>query len=213
MSLNQHHANLLVGKKRETELYFKQLCKDWVVKLANNPNYFPFPQETFGINEARELKLLSLRKALASVKNDSVSRKIFLLTPTNITREAQNALLKTFEDPSPNTYFFLVVKEESVLIKTLRSRMEVVKISSAGTVESNEAERFLALSLKDRLVFAKKFSDEERSVTAFLDDILLLLRQKKETESFLERVFKLRCLISGETISSRMIIEHLSLVL
>ena len=106
MSRNLHHANLLIGTPEEAESYLRSLCDSWGVRLPNNPDFFAFKMETFGIDEARKLKLLSARKAISS-------RKIFLITPTRLTLEAQNLLLKTFGNRFLDTWFFLVVGEES----------------------------------------------------------------------------------------------------
>ena len=125
MLKNLHHANLLVGTREDAESYLVSLCNNLGIKLANNPDFFAFRMHTFGIDEARELKLMSVRKALTS-------RKIFFIVSTRLTFEAQDALLKTFEDPSPDTVFFLAVSEEAFIIPTLRSRMQVVRIRYGG---------------------------------------------------------------------------------
>src|SRR3989344_3513896 len=107
MPRNLHHANLLIGDHEEAESYFFLLCKRLSIKIANNPDLVIIRIDTFGIDEARELRVLSTRKALGD-------KKMFLIVPTRLTLEAQNALLKTFEDPSPNTFFFLAVREKSI---------------------------------------------------------------------------------------------------
>src|SRR3989344_1067951 len=120
-----HHANLLLGAREEGEIYLRSLCESLGVRVANSPDFFAFRMDTFGIDEARELKSLSARKAISD-------RKIFFISPTRITLEAQNALLKTFEDPSPDTYFFLVVMEEASIEPTLLSRMLVSRLNLDG---------------------------------------------------------------------------------
>ncbi|MDP3763831.1 MAG: hypothetical protein Q8Q92_04325 [bacterium] len=206
MTKNLHHANLLLGTPEEAEFYIYSLCKSLGVKLANNPDFFTFRMNTFGIDEARELSRLSARKAVTH-------RKIFLITPERLTLEAQNALLKTFEDPFPDTFFFLAVREEALVIPTLRSRMEICRIPKNLALESQDAEEFLSLSLKDRLLFAKKFIDEEKSLPVFLDSLLLLLRKQKQASKSVENVYNVRRFASDPAVSSRLIIEHLSLVL
>src|SRR3990167_9480903 len=111
MLRNLHHANLLVGTLEEAEFYLRSLCGGLGIELPNNPDFFTLKAETFGIDEARELRVWSTRKAVTS-------SKIFLILPARLTLEAQNALLKTFEEPFSNTYFFLVV-EEGVLSRRL----------------------------------------------------------------------------------------------
>lgn len=206
MSRNLHHANLLVGAPEEAESYLRSLCEVSDIKLANNPDFFAFRMETFGIDEARELKLLSARKAITP-------KKIFFIAPTRLTLEAQNALLKTFEDPSPNTLFFLAVREDGLIVPTLRSRMQTLRISRDLTFESRDAEVFLSSPIKGRLLFAKSFADEKKNLSVFLDDLLCLLRKQSEMRKSLEKVYHIRHSIGDSIIVSRLVLEHLSLVL
>src|SRR3989344_1212515 len=165
-----HHANLLVGRRELAESYVTSLLQKLGIKISNNPDYFPFKNETFGIEEARGLTLLAGRKALGK-------EKIFLIIPGRITLEAQNALLKTFEEPFPNTYFFLGVREEALVIPTLRSRMRVIILDSLS--ETEEAKEFIKLPLSKRILFAKKFSDDGKNLTVFLDSLLSFFRAKE----------------------------------
>lgn len=50
-----------------------------------------------------------------------------------LTTEAQNALLKTLEEPPPNTYIIGTTQIPEALLPTIRSRMSVIKLSE--TVE------------------------------------------------------------------------------
>ncbi|VFP84503.1 DNA polymerase III subunit delta' [Candidatus Erwinia haradaeae] len=55
---------------------------------------------------------------------------VFLLDANKLTESAANALLKTLEEPSLNTWFFLTVYEPSSLLITLRSRCLLLKLST-----------------------------------------------------------------------------------
>ena len=206
MPRNLHHANLLVGTPEEAESYLRSLCVGLGVKLINNPDFFAFRMETFGIDEARRLSLLSTRKAITH-------RKIFLISPARLTLEAQNVLLKTFEDPFPNTHFFLATREEALILPTLRSRMQTTRIAKGSIFGSTDAEKFLSLSLKGRLLFAKEFADEEINLSTFLDSLLLLLRKQEKAQRLVENVYRIRRFTDNSLVAPRLIIEHLSLVL
>lgn len=206
MLRNLHHANLLVGGQAEAESYVRSLCDSLGIELKNNPDFFAFCMSTFGIDEARELRLMATRKALTQ-------KKFFFLTPMRLTLEAQNALLKTFEDPFPNTHFFLVARDETLILPTLRSRMQIVRVSKNSISKSTDAAQFLLLPFKNRLLFAKEFVGEEKNLSSFLDDLLLLLRKRGGTSSLLENVYNFRHFSDDIAVAPRLIIEHLSLVL
>lgn len=202
---NLHHAILLVGMAEEADSYIRSLCSDLDIKIANNPDFFAFRTDTFGIDEARQLKSLSINKTVTG-------RKIFFISPVRMTLEAQNALLKTFEDPPSSTHFFLVTREEALILPTLRSRMKVMHLSQGLTLESQDAKKFLSLSVKDRLLFAKKFVAEEKNLVIFLDSLLSLLRTQDRKQKSIKAIYNIRRIVN-ESVSSRLVIEHLSLVL
>lgn len=175
------------------------------VKLKGSPDYFVFKEALFGVDDARALSEQAIVKAF-------VDKKVFFIAPEKITLEAQNALLKTFEEPVSNTHFFLVVRDEHVIIPTLRSRLELLRVEGE-TEDLKEAQKFLKLSVKDRLNFVKKFVDKEENLSAFLDELLLEFRGRAEATSSMEEVYKLRLLSDDRGASPRLILEHLSLVL
>lgn len=201
---NLHHAYLVVGDE-DFESYLRGFFEEEGVKLLGSPDFFVYKEEVFGIDEARELSLSAARKAF-------ISKKVFLIAPAKITPEAQNALLKTFEDPYPDTHFFLVVADPELILPTLRSRMMMWRRVEISDKESKEAAKFLNLSLKERLNFAKNFAEKEKNISVFLDELLEFVRGNTSKEA-LKQVYEMRKLSDVRAASSRLILEHLSLVL
>jgi hypothetical protein len=78
--------------------------------------------------------------------------KYIILIFSSMTIEAQNSLLKTLEEPTAQTHFFLLVPLADVLLPTLRSRMISLHVEevSMGT-DISDAEKFLASSVAERL--------------------------------------------------------------
>lgn len=200
-----HHAYLLIGERDSAARFLQDFWKERGIKLAGSPDYFFWSGELFGIDEARDLTSRAAGKAFTE-------RKIFLIAPERITQEAQNALLKTFEDPYEATHFFLVVREEELVLPTLRSRMQTLRVSGVGKEES-DARKFISLSLKERLSFAKKFADSEKNLSILLDEILTLLRSSESDPERIAHVYEVRRYSDDRAASARLILEHLSLVL
>jgi DNA polymerase III delta prime subunit len=199
-----HHAYLLLGSREAAEAVLQAFFEENGISLKGSPDYFVFKDETLGIDEARKLSEQAIRRAF-------VKKKIFFLAPDKITLEAQNALLKTFEEPIEDTHFFLVLREENQALPTLRSRVQIIRLDE--NQKSGEAKKFLALPLKDRLTYVKKFVDAEKSLSAFLDELLFELRQTGSQLSALEKVYKVRLVSDDRAASPRLILEHLSTVL
>ncbi len=199
-----HHAYLLVGGREAAEEAVVSLFEENGVKLVGSPDYFLFKEPLLGIDDARRLSEQALRHAFTG-------QKVFLLLPEKVSLEAQNALLKTFEEPIAHTHFFLALPEESLVIPTLRSRMQKVNLGQ-HPVLANEAQKFIELSIKDRLNFVRKFVDKEQNLSAFLDNLLLELRKRGDVER-LELVYKVRLWSDDRGSSSRLIFEHLATML
>ena len=74
-------------------------------------------------------------------------------------------------------------------------------------------EEFVESSLKERLLFAERFADKKKNLPVFLDSLLLLLRKEKAKEGLVKKIYNIRRLVSDSGVASRLIIEHLALVL
>ena len=198
---NLHHAYLLIGSAEEAE----SLLHDSFGNLIGSPDFFVFKEPTFGVDDARKVSEAAIRKAFGE-------KKIFFIAPEKITLEAQNALLKAFEEPIPDTHFFLCLRDDTLVLPTLRSRMVSVRLKPE-TSDDKAVEKFLNMSIKDRLNFVKKFVDNEENLSVFLDDLLYYLRKGSVNTSSLEKVYQVRLLSDDRGVAPRLILEHLSLVL
>lgn len=196
-----HHAILLIGERDEVEAHLDKLFNGLNVKTVGNPDVFVYELESFGVDEAREVGEHSVTKAFGS-------KKFFILRAQKFTAEAQNALLKTFEDPTPNTHFVLTARDTGIFLPTLISRMEVVRVG--GELEENEAKKFLKKSLKSRLEYAKKF---DGALVDLLDSLLLELKKGGSTLTQLKEVLDMRSYARDTAALPRLILEHLALVL
>lgn len=198
-----HHAYLLVGDCDAAEEFLHLHLSERGISIKGSPDFYSWREKLFGINDARDLIESAAHKAFGKCK-------IFFIAPEKISLEAQNTLLKTFEDPIPDTHFFLVAREEELIIPTLRSRMQSIRVQHS--VSNNEAEKFLELGPKERINYVKKFVDMEDNLSVFLDKLMLFLREAKEHE-LLKKVFEVRKFSDDRSTSSRLILEYLALVL
>jgi len=206
----EHHANLLLGEKQAGEAYLQNVLNEHGITSAGNPDVRFVDVDVFGVDDARKLSEEAQVRAFGD-------KKIFAIYASRFTPEAQNALLKTFEEPTPNTHFFVIARDENMFLPTLLSRMQTVRLEGRGEL-SVEAEKFLKMPLAKRILFARKFADEKEergagALASFLDSLLLILKKDKAPLSTLERVFKMRLFADDPSAMSRLIIEHLALVL
>jgi len=106
-------------------------------------------------------------------------RKVFIIEEADRMNDpAQNALLKTLEEPQPDTVFVLISDKEEDLLETIRSRCRVVRlepVSEARIVAMLEAEEVAAADAN----LAAKLSDGdvERARAIALDESVAARRR------------------------------------
>jgi hypothetical protein len=197
---------------------------------SGNPDVHEQTWQKFGIDDARALA------QSASLKSTG-GHALFVLGLGSITTEAQQALLKLFEEPQAGTTFVVLVPH-GVLLPTVRSRFatypEKIELagSSTGQPMAAEAKEFLSWSYKQRsdwiTGFLKKDDDTVREQTRnFLNALEQLLYVRfstispSETESESARDIReglqdlghFRQYLADRSPSLKMILEHFAATL
>ncbi len=227
-----HHAYCLEG---ERENILKRLIKflenDLKFSVKGNPDFYFGDFDTLGIDEGRSINEMQSRRAVSS------PRRIFIIAVNFITREAQNSLLKMFEEPAGGAVFFLIIPSASILLPTLRSRMMIVNLNrdtETGGAEKSQknsslfdAKKFIKSAIAERLVMVKKIvdqiADEEasRSVAAdFLNSVEREILNESGTKDSkrknlftFEEIDKCRNYSGDRSPSIKMLLEHAALMI
>ena len=100
----------------------------------NNPDIEMIDtEETIKNEQVREIKKKSLEKPIES------RRKVYIINNSeNMTREAQNSLLKTLEEPPEYITIILITKNENLLLNTIKSRCTKIKFNKLTNEELNK---------------------------------------------------------------------------
>ncbi|MEO5635288.1 MAG: hypothetical protein ABIS26_01805 [Candidatus Paceibacterota bacterium] len=146
---NLHHAYLIEGKKEECLSKILEYCSRVEIRTEGNPDFYEVAFDTFKIDDALHIRSLGQDKSFSNQK------KIFIISTNSITIDAQNVMLKIFEEPIMGTRFFVIVPEINSLLKTFASRFYVIKNNCENKEGLNEAEKFISLSTRDRLDYIK----------------------------------------------------------
>lgn len=133
-----HHALLLIGPH--------EAC------LAQIPEEHRHGADA-ELLQSEQLMIDDVRALIERAANRPVAtaHRHFIISVLQLTLEAQNALLKLFEDPPKTARFYLVVPRASVLIPTVRSRMHLVAELAHGQEDDELVETFLRSSYAERL--------------------------------------------------------------
>ena len=80
-----------------------------------------------------------IRDLTAILRTHSSVRRVVIINPANtMTESAQNALLKTLEEPNPNTHFLLITTANTELLPTIQSRCQ--QLTLHRTTASQDAQ-------------------------------------------------------------------------
>ena len=226
-----HHACYILGNLSTRTRLVEMLATDYNLITPGNPDFFDLSFETFTIDDARQLKSLHSTRSVGSSE-----KKIFVLTMNGITVEAQNALLKLFEEPAAYAHFFVIIPSAHLLLPTVRSRMQVFHLQadphkqSHKNIKSEEgkiddklrktAETFLSLPTAQRLEHIKKLTDDiskekktKQHTVDLLNAIESILHERgvsQHTKS-LEVIELARTYMHDRAPSLKMLLEYIAL--
>ena len=221
-----HHCYCIAGQPE----YVIPRILSWLeekvgYQATGNPDFRLAHYDVMGIDEARALKEAAERKAVSGGEN------VLIISARGITKDAQNALLKVFEEPLADTHFFLVVPTLEILLPTVRSRIHVepglAEKEKNGT--SSLAIAFLSDSIPKRLKtvqgLLKKAEEDasKRTLVAFLDELERGVaearelkpntREDKESALALSEILEVKRYSRDRAPSFKLLLEHLALVL
>lgn len=160
------HSFLISGGNAQARIekaqqQIKSLLGKRIVDFRQNPDIFIFEEEkTIKINQVRELKKKLILKPF------NLKFKIaLLLDAEKMTIAAQNALLKTLEEPPANSIIILLSANLERLLPTIISRTQIIAlpIKDEKKPEFQEetskniqiAKKVISSSLGERLVFSE----------------------------------------------------------
>ena len=218
-----HHAYVIEGDKNIVLPLLLETLESLGFSTSQNSNIFIGEYTSLLIDDARELR------ARHTERSDNGGKKFFILSADFIQHEAQNALLKTFEEPTPDTHFFLVMPSVHSLAETLRSR--VFFLGSVLVDHSlPEAQVFVNLSISERIkhidAFIKSHEKDENSGAIRMHAIQLLSGveqelyvvyknslSEKNTALLFQDLRSARHYLSIAGASVKMILEHIAMVI
>jgi len=220
-----HHAYAILGDrlKIKDEL-FTFLEKELKFPIKSNPDFWQGDFNVFKIADSRTLHQAHLNKPV------KYEQKIFVISANFLTKDAQNSLLKIFEEPNAGTVFFLILPGVSGLLTTLKSRMIIGLGENKKSDFILSAEEFLDAKVGKRLEISSKITKEIKDEKLTKSDAITFI---KNLEQIIKADWKLKKSKNGrgdnllavediekaisyagdESPSMKVILDHLALVL
>lgn len=134
------HAHLLVGddgigksliaKEAATKILGKKEIKQYVDILEYR---IPKGKKLIGVDEIR-----SVIEEVNKRPYEGDKKVIIVYNTDKLTTQAQNAFLKTIEEPPKGVYIFLLVENSEAILDTIKSRCQIHKLNSLTSLEMEE---------------------------------------------------------------------------
>ena len=201
------------------------LARAWVSKnLGSDVEVVLLQHGLLSVEDARHVV------SVANQTSAEASHRAIIVTAKRAYHEAQNALLKVFEEPPMGVILFLILPSLGGLLPTLRSRVQVLKNEGlTKSIISADAKEFLSMNKEKRTALIKKLAsgkdDDERrehreEAIALINGIESIAYAKwtsqtcpKEVTDLLADISVLREHLYDRSAPVKMILEHLSIVI
>lgn len=187
-----------------------------------HPNLLWFGEEDkVGIEQSRKvIEHLNLKPYQGD------RQAVVMVSAENLTLEAQNALLKTLEEPPGDSLILLGISSEDQLLATILSRCHLIHLKGSTTTDKNVAEKYrkkieelIESSYEKRFQYIEKLENREE----FLHHLVLYFRAVLTQSTFPHSMWEakiitefLKDLIEAErwtkqNVNIRAILEYLML--
>jgi len=159
-----HHAYFVTGESEQgIEKALSHAETELGLARHNNPDLIVLRHGLFSVEDARTIADRANRAPMSG------EQKVIIVSALRLFHEAQNALLKIFEEPPAGTTLILVVPSEGMLLPTLRSRLlplpETAGTESEMKHPSPETDAFLEATSTEREKIIAKLLDRAKSDT------------------------------------------------
>lgn len=172
--------------KKKRQKYIQKFCLDLHIDpldittieketaLKQNVN-------TIGIEEIK-----NMQKKLFLKPIKSKTKAVILEDAELLTTIAQNALLKSLEEPPANTIIILSSHSKETLLPTILSRCQIIELKdkthTLSEKETNESTEFLNLlpnmPISEKLKKAETLSKDKQKAKNWIANLIHILRQK-----------------------------------
>jgi hypothetical protein len=132
-----------------------------------------------------EPSIESVRQAIHFLSLTTPSKKVFIVNSAeDLENAAQNALLKTVEEPNNNSVIFFISKNESRILPTLCSRMKTINLPVFDRKKyfqkriMKESENYFSDSKDHSLYFKKVLALDDDEKMRFMENVVVLLRDR-----------------------------------
>lgn len=232
MSRNMHAFIIIAKNDKKALEYAKEVCME---KEVNQFDMMLVELET-ELTKTKEKAKLSigiaqikeLQKNLYQKPHSSPYKAIIITSAETLTVEAQNALLKTLEEPPEHALIFLLASSKEAFLPTILSRCKVITLQEEQQTISEKDKAEYQKILQDlstygvgkRLKIAQDAAKTKESALTWLEQVILAMREGLINQQFnnvtiqqLKKFQQTHTTIATTNVSPRLAVENLLLQL
>ncbi len=213
---NLSHAYLFLGNFEQNKINFEESLLSLGVKI-NTPGNFIFIGNTFGKDDADQLNSWYTKGATA----DS-PYTIAVISAGTLKIEAQQLLLKVFEEARRPYIFFLFAPYGTEILPTIKSRCSLVELDSVNPpAGGKEIQKFIKMTAGDRVKYvAEQIKNKESSdIRIYTEELVRGLINHFHSDSFknnkqiLENLLKAQNSLASGHIAPKFILDYVVTVI
>jgi len=168
------------GSKDQQKEKILAICGEEGIEFSeNSPDVLIIkPDLSIGIDEAKKIK-----KFLSQKSWQEKSKKLALILQAELmTEEAQNAILKTLEEPPKNSLIILCTANSANLLPTITSRCQTIALKDNVEIDYDlywkEWQKLVKATEAEKLKFAQIFTGKKENLKDWLNEMILTLQKK-----------------------------------
>ena len=209
---------LLIAGDRDDTVAALLMLRDAGIETVSNPDLHIRHYRQFGVDDAQELRTRASSRALGD-------RRVFVISASSMTSEAQNALLKTLEEPPGNALFVFLIPAPEALLATVRSRSQIIELAGStkkSSVAAVDAREFFRATPARRIDMLKKIlekdDDDKYDTGAILSFLASLERKSAEIKDIqakrkiLEIIYRVRSYSTDRGALVKTLLESVALL-
>lgn len=195
-----------VGKRAVAYEISARLLNVPVEKLSQNPDFILVQRgedektgklkKEISVTQARDLK-----NSLQHTSWQKGNRVILIDGAEHLNSESGNALLKLLEEPPAGTFFFLLIENESAVLPTVRSRLQLFYFSLVKTSEIAAALKAKGVTAEKAEIYARRGTGRPGLALAFLEN--------ENSETYEERLAIFQKMVGAPFFKKIQLIEKL----
>lgn len=191
-------SKIIIGETPEKR---QETAEDIIIKCLNIPTFKPHPDFLF-IEGENSIKIEQVKELIGflMLKPYSAPNKIILIKEADkLTIPAQNALLKTLEEPPANSIIILTAPKTESLLATIVSRCQIIRLTKKEKIRSIDLTTVAKARVGERLKMASLYAGNKNQAQDFIKMLITSLRETLIREPSFNNLYNLRLAQSAAT--------------